>query len=119
MKFSAKTVMKTATFRDLSLGRAQGTLVEDPFSGYIIEEESNWATKYGLSSYHQKMIRNLLSYFFFIGTVLGMCGSCYLLFMVSKETNYYEEIRGSGSTMKMSLLDADTGEDNFKDEVLG
>jgi hypothetical protein len=35
MKFSAKTVMKTATFRDLSLARHQGTLAENPLSGYF------------------------------------------------------------------------------------
>jgi hypothetical protein len=34
MKFSAKTVMKTATFRDLSLAKHQGTLVKDPLAGY-------------------------------------------------------------------------------------
>jgi len=35
MKFSAKTVMKTATIRDLSLANSQGSLVEFPLSGYI------------------------------------------------------------------------------------
>jgi len=39
MKFSAKTVMKTATFRDLSLGNTQGSLVEFPLSGYINASE--------------------------------------------------------------------------------
>merc|ERR1719217_227453 len=39
MKFSAKTVMKTATFRDLSLANSQGTLAEYPLSGYINAQE--------------------------------------------------------------------------------
>lgn len=30
----AKTTMNTATFRDLSLANLQGTLVENPLSGY-------------------------------------------------------------------------------------
>lgn len=34
MKFMAKTTMYTATFRDLSLASSQGTLVENPLSGY-------------------------------------------------------------------------------------
>ena len=35
MKFMAKTTMKTATFRDLALASAQGTLVDTPMSGYF------------------------------------------------------------------------------------
>jgi hypothetical protein len=34
MKFMAKTTMNTATFRDLTLANTQGTLVENPLSGY-------------------------------------------------------------------------------------
>lgn len=34
MKFMAKTTMNTATFRDLALANAQGTLVDNPLSGY-------------------------------------------------------------------------------------
>jgi hypothetical protein len=34
MKFMAKTTMYTATFRDLSLATAQGTLVDSPLAGY-------------------------------------------------------------------------------------
>ena len=31
----AKTTMNTATFRDLSLGRSQGTLVDHPLAGFM------------------------------------------------------------------------------------
>ena len=34
MKFMAKTYMNTATFRDLSLARSQGTLVDTPLAGF-------------------------------------------------------------------------------------
>jgi len=36
MKFMAKTVMNTATFRDLTLATSQGTLVSKPLSGYRV-----------------------------------------------------------------------------------
>ena len=35
MKFSAKTVMKTATFQDLATGYNQGTMVEFPLAGFV------------------------------------------------------------------------------------
>ena len=54
MKFSAKTVMKTATFRDLSLGRYQGSLVEYPLSGYFDASKQ----------YRQKTWGNVGTYFF-------------------------------------------------------
>ena len=103
MKFSAKTYMKTATFRDLSLGRAQGTLVEDPFSGYI--DESNWLSNtLGISKYYQQTLLNLVTYFFFMGTVFGMCTAIYLLCIVSKETKYFDvlqkDLEESLTTMK-------------------
>jgi hypothetical protein len=34
MKFMAKTEMQTATFRDLAVASAQGTLVDSPLAGY-------------------------------------------------------------------------------------
>ena len=39
MKFSTKTVMKMATFRNLSLGRNQGSLVVNPLAGYLDARE--------------------------------------------------------------------------------
>ena len=79
MKFSAKTVMKTATFRDVSLARAQGTLVKDPLSGY--RENSR-------GPYRMTMLRNYLGFFFFIGTTIAMIASLYLLYMVARQSNY-------------------------------
>ena len=35
MKFSAKTTMETATFRDIMLARIQNSLVERPLAGYL------------------------------------------------------------------------------------
>lgn len=40
MKFMAKTTMNTATFRDLSLATAQGTLVDRPLAGYRVASKS-------------------------------------------------------------------------------
>jgi hypothetical protein len=40
MKFMAKTTMNTATFRDLSLATAQGTLVDSPLAGYWAASKS-------------------------------------------------------------------------------
>ena len=41
MKFMAKTTMKTATFRDVSLATAQGTLVDSPLSGYLATSKAS------------------------------------------------------------------------------
>ena len=98
MKFSAKTVMKTATFRDISLARAQGTLVVDPLAGY--REDSR-------GPYRQTMLGNYLSYFFFIGTTIAMIASLYLLYMVARQSNYNFTSSGSpedDSTIQESLM---------------
>ena len=63
MKFSAKTVMKTATFRDLSLGRNQGSLVQYPLSGYFDASKQYQSEKWG----------NVRTYFFLVSA------SCVLL----------------------------------------
>ena len=39
MKFMAKTTMNTATFRDITLATAQGTLVDRPLSGYRVTKK--------------------------------------------------------------------------------
>ncbi|KAL7554809.1 hypothetical protein ACHAWF_018358 [Thalassiosira exigua] len=54
MKFSAKTVMKTATFKDIALGDSQGSLAESPLSGYID----------GSHEYKQNKMGTFLAYFF-------------------------------------------------------
>lgn len=74
MKFSAKTVMKTATFRDLSLGRTQQTLVEYPLSGFFAEADH----------YRLHTMDNIVTYFSFCAAVFAMIYSLYNLYMVSK-----------------------------------
>jgi len=48
MKFMAKTTMNTATFRDLSLARSQGTLVDSPLAGFM--DSRARSTQYMLES---------------------------------------------------------------------
>lgn len=61
MKFSAKTVMKTATFRDLSLGRTQATLVEYPLSGFFDNTDH----------YQKNTMENIRTYFFLSVALIG------------------------------------------------
>ncbi|CAB9504054.1 expressed unknown protein [Seminavis robusta] len=45
MKFMAKTEMKTASFRDILLANAQGTLVENPLQGYMDSRNRGWLAR--------------------------------------------------------------------------
>mmetsp|Transcript_7002 Transcript_7002/g.20311 ORF Transcript_7002/g.20311 Transcript_7002/m.20311 type:complete len:536 (-) Transcript_7002:1209-2816(-) len=74
MKFSAKTVMKTATFRDLSLGRNQATLVEYPLSGFLDEADH----------YRRDIFGNIATYFCLSAVALVMFFSVFNLYRVSK-----------------------------------
>jgi len=74
MKFSAKTVMKTATFRDLSLGRTQATLVEYPLTGFLDEADH----------YHRDTLGNVARYFFLSTMTMALFYSLYHLYTVSK-----------------------------------
>jgi hypothetical protein len=47
MKFMAKTTMNTATFRDLAVATAQGTLVDQPLAGYYAARASFGMTAFG------------------------------------------------------------------------
>mmetsp|Transcript_52592 Transcript_52592/g.127410 ORF Transcript_52592/g.127410 Transcript_52592/m.127410 type:complete len:596 (+) Transcript_52592:385-2172(+) len=78
MKFMAKTTMNSASFRDMSLGRYQGTLVATVLSGFDGKtgswRQENWA--------------NRLTYVF-----LGLASVCFLyglvyFLRVKHETNY-------------------------------
>ena len=91
MKFSAKTVMKTATFRDLSLGRYQGSLAENPLSGYVDSS----------TEYQQQSMGNVSTYFFLVGASAALCLSLWNLYRVVKQSR-----RGNvgGSTNSDSLL---------------
>lgn len=78
MKFSAKTVMKTATFRDMSLGRAQGTLAKSPLAGYL-------HTK---GMYREKMMGNFFTYFFFASATLFLVYALVSFYRVKIDTKY-------------------------------
>jgi len=70
--------MKTATFRDLSLGRHQGTLVEYPLSGYVTTSTSSYS-KYKWASAG--------TCFFFIGASAALAYSVFNLRKISLRTN--------------------------------
>jgi hypothetical protein len=66
MKFMAKTTMNTATFRDLSLARSQGTLVDSPLAGFL---DGKARSKH----YMMESAGTLFNYFFFILSI-GVLG---------------------------------------------
>ena len=72
MKFSAKTVMKTATFRDLSLGRTQTTLVEYPLSGFFSDSDH----------YQLHTLDNVKTYLGFFAVLIAFVYSLYNLVVV-------------------------------------
>eukprot|EP00804_Cyclotella_cryptica_P002572 CCRYP_010406-RA/>CCRYP_010406-RA protein AED:0.04 eAED:0.04 QI:451/1/1/1/1/1/3/884/508 len=74
MKFSAKTVMKTATFRDLSLGMHQGTLAENPLSGYFDASQQ----------YRVHTLGNVATYLFLVATSAAFILSVLNFFRVVK-----------------------------------
>ncbi|KAL7534200.1 hypothetical protein ACHAWF_004752 [Thalassiosira exigua] len=74
MKFSAKTVMKTATFRDIAEGNRQGSLAETPLSGYID----------GSQEYKQNKMGTFGTYFFLTLMSSLFVYSLFGLFMVVK-----------------------------------
>jgi len=74
MKFSAKTVMNTATFRDLSLGKTQATLAEYPLSGFYENSDK----------YKKDTIGNIRTYAFLGFTMIGLIYSLYNLVAVWK-----------------------------------
>lgn len=77
MKFMAKTTMNTATFRDMSLGRYQGTLVATPLAGFE-----------GQKSWRAESWSNRLTYVFLgISVVVFAYGLIYFI-RVKNETNY-------------------------------
>jgi hypothetical protein len=77
MKFMAKTTMNTATFRDMSLGRYQGTLTATQMNGYNVSK--TWRRE-GFSTF--------LTYLFLCSSlVFFMYGSIYL-YKVKVATNY-------------------------------
>lgn len=59
MKFMAKTTMNTATFRDLSLARSQGTLVDQPLAGFMDAKARS-------THYMMESAGTLVNYLFFV-----------------------------------------------------
>jgi len=92
MKFSAKTTMNTATFRDLSLGRTQATLVEYPLSGFFEETDH----------YRLNTRSNIKTYFCLSAAVMGLFYSLINLYVVSKAAK--RERRRRRSNRKSSNL---------------
>jgi len=77
MKFMAKTTMNTATFRDMSLGRYQGTLTATQMNGYNVNK--NW---------RREAFSNVLTYFFLcVSLVIFGYGSIYF-YKAKVATNY-------------------------------
>ena len=75
MKFSAKTVMRSATFRDMALANLQGTLTANPLAGYVDTS----------TDFESKTKTNALTYTFLVSMSLLMLGSLYYLFTVIQE----------------------------------
>lgn len=59
--------MKTATFRDLSLGRIQTTLVEYPLSGFFDDSDH----------YRSATMGNIWTYFFFSIVTFALFFACF------------------------------------------
>lgn len=77
MKFMAKTTMNTATFRDMSLGRYQGTLTATQMNGYS-----------GSKNWRREAFSNALTYLFLcVALVIFVYGSVYF-YKAKKATNY-------------------------------
>lgn len=73
----AKTTMNTATFRDMSLGRYQGTLTATQMNGYNVS--SNW---------RREAFSNFLTYCFLgVSFIIFVYGSVYF-YKAKVATNY-------------------------------
>jgi len=75
MKFSAKTVMQTATFRDMSLARAQNSLAAKPLSGFL-----NFDFRY-----RRQFFANVFTYLLLIFSTWCLCYSCVFLYRAKQE----------------------------------
>ena len=85
MKFSAKTVMQTATFRDMSLARAQNALASKPLSGFLNLDYH----------YRRELLANVFTYLFLL---LSTCCCCYsLVFLYQTKRDHrvaFSDIQG-------------------------
>lgn len=85
MKFSAKTVMKTATFRDLSVASNRGTLAEYPLSGFI---DHSW-------KYQRHTAGNVLTYLFLVSAIAIFCYSLLTLSNIVKGARVVPTLRAA------------------------
>ena len=85
MKFSAKTVMKTATFRDLSVGSTQGSLAEFPLSGFIDSSKK----------YQKNTLTNAFTWLFFIAVSGALIYSLWNLYTLSRGAKLMPTLRSS------------------------
>jgi hypothetical protein len=77
MKFMAKTKMNTATFRDMSMGRYQGTLVSTPLAGFQ-----------GKKSWRREAFSNQMTYLFLcVSAIVFAYGLIYFI-RVKNATRY-------------------------------
>jgi len=77
MKFMAKTTMNTATFRDLSLGRYQGTLTATQMNGDNVSQ--NW---------YREAFANVLTYFFLCVSIVIFAYGAIYFYKAKVATNY-------------------------------
>eukprot|EP00934_Nitzschia_sp_Nitz4_P005262 Nitzschia sp. Nitz4//scaffold103_size77763//34328//36057//NITZ4_005443-RA/size77763-snap-gene-0.56-mRNA-1//-1//CDS//3329532322//5252//frame0 len=78
MKFSAKTVMQTATFRDMSLSRVQGSLADAPLAGYLNSG----------GEYVHDIMGAFFSYLLFAAALTCCCYNTYWYYVVKRATKY-------------------------------
>lgn len=90
IKFSAQTRLQTATFRDLSLGKHQGTLAEYQLSGFVDAKKDD----------HSKTRGNFITYSFLF---LSSCTffSLWNLYKVAKSSRR----RGDDASSQDALID--------------
>lgn len=82
MKFMAKTEMNTASFRDIILANAQGTLVENPLQGYMDSKNRGWLAR-------RRNSTSAFGMWFWLICSLALFGYGYMSFTkVQKDSTY-------------------------------
>lgn len=77
MKFMAKTAMNTATFRDMTLGKYQGTLTATQMNGYNVQ-----------NAWRKEAVATFMTYLFLgVSLIFFIYGSVYF-YKAKMATNY-------------------------------
>lgn len=87
MKFSAKTVLRAATFRDMAVANLQGTVSKNPLAGYVDTSVD----------FESKTRQNALTYTFLVSMSLCLIGSLFYLYTVIQEA-----LRSRATSAEMS-----------------